>query len=161
MLPGSIVSFKINDENLKHFSRQVINPKDCVINAMQLLNIIDAKHADLMRILIGDKGINEQQIEAVFNLLDPKWKYSFIRYSSNNFDDIEIVNKVIVPSIELGHVLFCGLTWKSGERHVFILGRYTNGKKIVIDPQQQQMTNDPTEYLDKAVEVYFLMKKLK
>jgi hypothetical protein len=48
--------------------RLIKKPMDCVINALQVLGLVDEKHADLMRILVGDTGPNLKKISAALFL---------------------------------------------------------------------------------------------
>jgi hypothetical protein len=156
-----IVSFPITDQNLKNFTRRVINPKDCVINALQILGIVDAYHADLMRIMVGEQGVMLEQIEKIFNFFAKKSVYRFKEYDSKNPNDV-IKIKNIIREIPNGTCLFAGLEKKTtGGRHVFILARYDNGSHVVIDPQQENIYQDIQRYLNIAEYLYLLDKSEK
>lgn len=152
------VIFKITDDNLRNFSRRVVKPKDCVINALQVVGFVDEKPAELMRILVGDKGVEIDQIESIFNFFNPKFRFTFKKYDSA--DPIDVSNvQAEINKLPNGCVLFCGLTWKNTrDSHVFILGRFTNGEYVVIDPQKQQAYQDLNNYLTNAQELFILRK---
>ena len=48
------------DENINKFGRAIKKPKDCVINALEIIGIINTTDADIMRIVVGDNGIGKK-----------------------------------------------------------------------------------------------------
>ena len=155
-----IVSFPITDQNLKNFTRRVIKPKDCVINALQLIGLVDAHHSELMRILVGETGVSLNQIEAIFNFFSKKSIYTFKQYYSKDPNDVVKIQNII-NDLPQGTCLFAGLKSKKGNKHVFILGRYANGSYVVIDPQREDIFQDISQYLTKAEYLYLLEKRPK
>jgi len=144
-----ISQFEISDDNIKRFSRNVNSPYDCVINALQIMGFIDKVTSNILRISdIGDKfGFNKIQIEKIFILLKGT-NFDFI--AINNFNDFsQTVEQNLLP----GHVIFAGYMEiinkgelnEKGEsdekifQHVFLIGRYLNGKIVLMDPQLQAL----------------------
>jgi hypothetical protein len=152
-----VVYFPISDQNLKNFTRRVIKPKDCVINALQLIGLVDANHAELMRILVGEDGVMLDKVESIFNFFGKKSTYVFKKYYSKDPNDVANVQNII-DQLPPGICLFAGLKHKSGNKHVFILGKYNNGSYVVIDPQQKEMFQDLSKYLSYAEYLYILHK---
>jgi len=120
-----------------------------VINALQIMGFIDKVTSNILRISdIGDKfGFNKIQIEKIFILLKGT-NFDFI--AINNFNDFsQTVEQNLLP----GHVIFAGYMEiinkgelnEKGEsdekifQHVFLIGRYLNGKIVLMDPQLQAL----------------------
>jgi hypothetical protein len=121
--------FKITDENLLYFQRQFPRPMDCVINALQILGLIDNTHAQIMRISsLGHLGITKEQIELIFIYLK-KRNFKFI-----NAQNIEEWIRTIERKVPPGSVVFGGYSIGT-EGHVFLIGRNLKGHLVYIDPQ--------------------------
>jgi hypothetical protein len=116
--------FKISDENITNFKRYVKAPNDCVINALQIIGIIDNFVGNMLRIAYGERGIaSQKQIELIFTFsTSQKYKYHSLTY--------EIFVKTITENINPGHIVFAGYIG-----HVFLIGKTLNGKLVYIDPQ--------------------------
>lgn len=124
-----LAQFKITDENLSGIKRYIKKPKDCVINVLEVLGIIDHIHADLMRIVVGDIGITKSQIEQIFKRIYVNYDYRFVKYYK-----LESLSE-IVYGMAPGHVIFCGYKNKDNSKHVFLIGKNLNGVIFYIDPQ--------------------------
>jgi hypothetical protein len=151
----------MDDQYLRNFTRRVIKPKDCVINALELIGLINAQYADLFRILVGDTGITIPQIEDVFQFFQPNYRYVFKKYEQT-VQDVQVVYDIL-HSVPPGCVIFAGIIFRGGSidsGHVIILGRFENGNYVVIDPQQQHIFQDLNAYLSAAESVYLLHNKL-
>jgi hypothetical protein len=157
---SNVVYFPITDKNLKNFTRRVINPRDCVINALQLLGLVDAYHSELMRILVGAEGVTIDKIERIFNFFGKNSTYTFKEYYSQDPHDVSNVQNII-QQLPIGICLFVGMKTKSGNKHVFILGKYQNGSQVVIDPQEKDIFQDLNKYLSQADYLYILKKSPK
>lgn len=48
-----------------------------MLNALELIGILPSKEADLMRIVVGDVGINIDQIEHIFEYCWSKYRWHF------------------------------------------------------------------------------------
>jgi len=124
----SIATFSITNEDLKRFKRFIKKPMDCVINVLNLLNIIDRKTADILRITVGDTGLKQNQIEELFTYFYPNASWRFYSYTNVN-TLVQYCNN----ELPINHVIFCGITTKN-ESHVFLIGKTQNGELIFIDP---------------------------
>jgi hypothetical protein len=117
--------FPITNENLFSFNREFLSPKDCVINAMQLMGLLQEVPANLMRISsCGSAGFTKEQIEIMF-----------IYLTGQNHDFVETIDReawsnVITTLLPPGHVVFAGY-----EGHVFLVGKDLENKIMYIDPQ--------------------------
>ena len=138
--------FRISDDNIMNFRRHIQSPMDCVINALQLMGVLDTLSSNILRIsCVGKNGFEKEQIEKIFIL------YAGVNFefkSTKNFDEFA---KNIEIQLSPGNVVFAGY---SG--HVFIIGRYFSGQIVYIDPQlnticdvlecQEIIKNGGTEY---------------
>lgn len=125
----SISEFKISDDNIMKFFKYVQKQRDCVINALQLIGILDVLNADLMRIAVGDVGLSSQQIVDTFNRVVPTKQWRFLRYT--NIRDLAQFTSV---NMKPGHVIFCGFE-DAISKHVFLIGKTMIGNVLYIDPQ--------------------------
>jgi hypothetical protein len=142
--------FFISNDNINNFSRHFQSPMDCFINAMQIMNVVDAKSANIMRIsTLGKTGFTKEQIELIF-----------IYTYGNNFDfkktnDYNEWSTWIATYLQPSHIVFAGYT-----NHVFLIGRLLDNTIVYIDPQVQQLCNlnDPTcsQYVQNQKEWYLL-----
>lgn len=127
----SLTQFIIGDEDLQRFNRQFKSPMDCVINALQIIRILDKKQADIMRITSGHLGITKEQIELIF-MLHTNRNHSFIGMKPNVFEN-QIQN-----NLGLNKIVFAGYSLSlpdgSINRHVFLMGRDSNNVIGYIDP---------------------------
>lgn len=133
--------FKISDENIDSFQRYINSPMDCFINALQLMGLLDSLTSNIFRIsCVGKQGFEIMQIEKIFILLN-KEKHNFDFISTKNFDEFA---KTIETNLLPGHVVFAGYStdklvgdnWANKTNgHVFIIGRYHDGRIVYIDPQ--------------------------
>lgn len=159
------VYFPINENNFMKFTRDIPKPRDCVINAMHLVNVIDKKHAELMRILVGDIGITVKQIEDIFNYLSinfsntpSRWRYFFQPFNLSNTTDRRYIELYINSLMPL-NVLFCGMTYSmGGDRHVFIIARDSAGIVGIVDPQSGGFQLDMYSYISRASELFILSR---
>jgi len=127
-----VKEFPITDEVFSKFRRSRPKPNDCVINALELLGILDANSADISRIFIGDKVVLQDQIEKVFETVfkDKKWHFQNI--------DVNALEAYLRDSLKPGHVVFCGKVRYQGPGHAFLIWKKHDGNIIMVDPQ---MTN--------------------
>lgn len=155
-----IASFFITNDNLTSFKRLVAKPNDCVINALQLLNILDEKAAHLMRIAVGDIGLTEEQIQETFSYIYPTFEWRFIRYTN-----IKTLENYCFSELQPSHVIFCGYRMynprkKNYLRHVFLIGKDQNNTIVYIDPQINVYCDlkhaDCFHYIRDATDYYIL-----
>lgn len=124
--PANILSqFPISDSDIQNFRRVFTTPMDCVINAMQIVGMLDNLTGNLVRISsAGSSGFSKEQIEKIFILYNGKY---FDFKPTNSFDEFSnYLRQHLMP----GHVVFAGY---SG--HVFLIGRQLDGTILYIDPQ--------------------------
>lgn len=150
-----LTQFRINDAQIQSFRRNVLSPKDCVINAMQIIGMLDIYTANLMRItLVGQHGIDQSQIEKIFILY---YGYTFKFDPITSFQDVSNT----ISCLQVGHVAFAGYQDVNGAKHVFLIGRKTDGHFYYIDPQINKICNlaDPQclQYIANK-QFYFLLK---
>lgn len=152
-----VAQFIIQNSYIAKFRRWVKKPKDCVINAMQLLNILDEQSADIARIFIGDTGVQKEQIEQVFSLIQQLHEWKFLQVNSLN-DIREITNNILKPS----HAFFCGYVEKN-EGHVFLIAKDDSNKVFYIDPQVNEVCdlNKCSNYILNKDGYFILHAKLK
>jgi alpha-tubulin suppressor-like RCC1 family protein len=133
----TICEFQISDTNIENFRRWVKKPMDCVINALEIIGVLDQTNADLMRIAVGDYGFSIGQIQAIFKYIWPDYEWRFYSYS-NISTLVNYTNNIMTP----GNVIFCGYVKKSkhtsdkrATSHVLLIGKRLDHKIIYIDPQ--------------------------
>lgn len=153
-----VSQFQISDENLLLFKRFVKKPMDCVINALEILFILEHNSADLMRIVVGDQGITIEQIENIFKYVNPQHRFRFFRYTN-----IETLSRFCQAELVPGHVIFCGYNMQ-GFKHVFLIGKNFDGSVMYIDPQQDAFCDLSSEecygYIKDAEEYYILQSTM-
>jgi hypothetical protein len=143
----SLALFRITNEHIENFRRQISVPMDCFINALQFIGILDPMCANIMRVsTLGDSGFTRAQIEIIFSFF---YKTNFHFKST---DDFEVWYNWIVSNITPGHVVFAGYPG-----HVFLIASDTNGVLLYIDPQSEHPVQDLSE---DAVQQYIREKGL-
>jgi hypothetical protein len=127
-----VSNFPISDQNILDF-RRISSRKhtDCVISALQIIGILDFFSANILRItkIASGAGIDENEIELIFSLRTNK-RFLFIP-TSNITEFSQYIKTHILPS----NIAFCGVTRSNGIKHVFLIGKDSNGNIIKIDPQ--------------------------
>ena len=146
----NLSQFTMTDERIQNFKRFVKSPRDCFINAMQLMGMIDIFSANILRIsFAGELGFKKEQIELIFTLKTSK-PFKFYQMNYEKFYDT-IKNK-----LEAGNVVFAGYTG-----HVFLIGKIQNGDIVYIDPQTEigicYLSDENCEKLIQNKGDYFLM----
>jgi hypothetical protein len=124
-----LTQFRITNEQILGFRRYIKSPRDCVINALQIIGILDERSSNLIRIIMASQNIEifTTQIEAIFTLYSGK-KFRFKPTSSYAKFSTYIRNN-LAP----GHACFAG--YESSQRHAFLIGRNLDGTILYIDPQ--------------------------
>ena len=153
-----VATFQISNADINKFRRLITKPKDCVINALELINVLDGKNADFMRISVGDIGLTLDKIEQIFSYVSHVKKIKFQNWkflSTPNINDLDTV----VQNLKPGYVIFCGYE-KNGFAHVFLIGKTDSGVPMYIDPQVNALCDlrDPTctNYITNAQMYYVL-----
>ena len=150
-----VSQFQISDENLLRFRRFVKKPMDCVINALEILRVLDQNAADLMRIVVGDQGLTIENIQHIFKYMYPQYRFRFFKYTN-----LHTLSDFCKNELNPGHVIFCGYS-KQGFRHVFLIGKNLLGTILYIDPQVDAFCDLSSEqsclpYIMDAEEYYIL-----
>ncbi len=127
-----VAQFNMSDDAIGKFRRWVKKPRDCVINVMELLGILDQQNADLCRIMVGDTGLQVGQIEDIFSLFEPNFKWRFFRFTK-----LETLAQFTDQELNIGKAIFCGYMGQEG--HVFLIAKSLDGKVMYIDPQINQI----------------------
>lgn len=131
-LESNIVpSFNTTGEILTKVRTNIAKPRDCVINALEAIGIVDNRVADFMRIMVGDTGLMTEQVEAIFDYEYKAFKFVFYETS------IEYLNYYVTNEMSNVSVIFCGIEYPTGEKHVFLIGKDADGKGRYIDAQSQ------------------------
>jgi len=130
-----VVQFPITDDQLQRIQRTVIKPRDCVINAMEIIGIVDGRSADIMRIMVGDTGIITSNIEGIF-------EFAFRRTFTFTPDNrIDLLGNYLDTSLMINHVVFLGVVYDDGNSHVFLIGKTMTNSLVYIDPQNPSLCN--------------------
>ena len=149
-----VAQFKLTDDSISKFRRWVKKPRDCVINAMELLGILDDQNADIARILIGDTGAQIKQIEDIFEVVEPKFKWNFYK-----FTNIQTLAQFTSSELKPQHTIFCG--YMGNEGHVFLIAKSIEGKVYYVDPQVDAIcnldTNECYNFIDNK-KSYFILQ---
>jgi hypothetical protein len=123
-----VTYFPISDTNLSLFKRWVKKPNDCVINALEVLNLLDSTCADLMRIVVGDVGLFPHQVLLVFKYLFSSYEWKFVY-----FTNIQSIYSVFV-AMPIDSAILCAAESISNG-HVFIIAKGSQNIPYLIDPQ--------------------------
>ncbi len=146
----NLSQYTMTDERIQNFKRFVKSPRDCFINAMQLMGMIDIFSANILRIsFAGELGFKKEQIELIFTLKTSK-PFKFYKMNYEKFSN------TIKNELEAGNVVFAGYTG-----HVFLIGKIYNGDILYIDPQTEvglcNLSDENCEKLIQNKGDYFLM----
>lgn len=149
MRADHFTQFRITDEQINQFRRLIHKPKDCFINAMQIMGMIDILGGNILRIsCAGEHGFTKEQIEKIF-MLHTGHYHDFVDMSYMEF--VELLETNLSP----GYVTLAGYTG-----HVFIVGRYVDGRIVYIDPQLDticDLLSTECESLIKGHRQYYLL----
>lgn len=134
-LHSHLRTFAINDKNLTRFERDFPSEQDCVVNALQLVDCIDRKVAAILRLLVGKVGLEQKQIEQIFELMNNgDYEYMFQEYRFTCDEIKHLFDTYLKP----GHVMLMGVEYaKTGFKHVTVVGRHLDNTLVLIDPQLQ------------------------
>ena len=125
----NLAEFYITDDDIKKFYRTFNSPKDCFINVLQLLRLINGETADLMRISsLGKSGFTKAEIELFFIYLrrtnfDLKYTENFETFTNTYLKHFEKIKNN-------NNAVFAGY-----KGHVFIIAKKNDGEIYYIDPQ--------------------------
>ena len=91
---------------------------------MQIIGMIDSKAAEVLRIMVGNRGFKVTELESIFMLYRPH------RFKFETIPNFEIWKDIIIKTLFRGNVMFTGY-----DGHVFIIGALLDGNYVMIDPQ--------------------------
>jgi len=149
------VHFPISDQMLLGFRRSVPKAKDCVINALELCGVIDASAADVLRILVGDVGVNFHQIGEIFTATSGVC-HVFKTYPVN-LPECRSDVEAIVEGLKKSSMLFAGFTVQEVS-HIVVVARTLNGGFVYIDPQNPQAISGIRDLFQQAQLVHILVR---
>jgi hypothetical protein len=148
------VHFDVSDVQLATFGRRVQKPRDCFINALELTGAVSSTAADILRILVGDVGIDFQKMAEIFVVAFGRCKV-FKSYPVGLPECRAQVEK-IVADLPARRMLFAGFTFREDANHIVMIARTAAGALLFIDPQQAQPFRDLREVFGAADVVYIL-----
>lgn len=136
----SLAHFPVTDDNINTISQRFIKkPMDCVVNAMQVIGIVDSRSADIMRIFVGEKGIQENQIIAMFEYVYRR-PFRFRKFDASEYQILfdGLNDDQIFPR---SSAIFAGVVYLNGNRHVLIIGKNYQGELVYVDAQNPDLCN--------------------
>lgn len=149
-----IAEFKMTNEAIANFNRWVKLPKDCVINALEYLRILDSKMANIARIMVGNNGLTSSQIIEIFSYIKPTENWVFYKFTQIKTLS-EFINK-----LKPNHAIFCG--YKGKYKHVFLIAKDKNKKIVLIDAQRKtpmcDLTEESCKNFIKDKEAYYILQ---
>lgn len=123
-------------------------PNDCVINAMEVIDLITPEVAAMMRIIKRERPIDSNEVEAMFGIASlGSVKYTFKLFDIREFDFNKLRN---------GYCMY--MMYQSpagGIGHVFVIAHW-DGQLIYIDPQLPDIVYDVVEALTPQVNQNFI-----
>lgn len=129
-----LATFDFTNENMDQFSRDIIRPMDCVINALQLLKLLDNDTAQLLRLsCVGTQGLVINQIEKMTNYMSYRKDGTLMMFSE--IDNWDVFVELISSTLNYNSACFCGYRNNQGFSHVFVIARDENGDLFLLDPQ--------------------------
>ena len=139
---SSVALFVLPPEFVKDFSRTKNNPIDCVINALQLLGIVDMSCSHLLRVVIKEQ-LNNNQIDEIFEWVYQGSGYAFKMTDMTSTTNNDSFKQFATNSLPMGHAAIFGVQWKSPGQggHVFVIAKGTDNQVYLIDPHIT--TKDP------------------
>jgi len=126
-----VASFDITDDNIQAVRRYLPEPKDCVINALELLRIIDPVMAGVMRIFVGKTGIQTEQMIKIFEFIYRR--PFFLAFRPVN--ELNVLEEYSVNTLPVNKCIFVGVQYNDNTGHTFIIGKNNQGGLIYLDPQ--------------------------
>lgn len=130
---------------------------DCVVNAMEIIGVINKEEAGIERTRIGPTGIIPEHFLQKFNQVNPEYIYKFVQISMNEL--IPWVNKDM-PKLTM---IFCGYKDQNNNGHVYIIAKDYNGNKFLLDPQMnppicELINMDCFSYISNKSSYYILVR---
>lgn len=132
----TIAAIPITQEQIFQTSRLLAAPRDCVINAMQLLGIVPQDTAAVMRIMVGDTGLLPDQVTRIFEFV---YRRPFI-LEYQPISNLPLLDQEL-EMLPFSHAAFVGIRYPTGSGHVFIVGKSDTGSLVYLDPQRPTLCN--------------------
>lgn len=148
--------FVIPKQNFKDLKRIYEHPFDCVINAFEVLKLVDSRCAGALRVFHYNQPATIEEIQRFFDIVRPDkdWRWRIV--DSVTLD--ELVGLHLYPL----RAMFVGVIWPNGEGHVILITKDVNGSMFIIDPQQEEnvmnCTTHPAKCKVYADHRYFLLE---
>ena len=125
-----LTSFSITDQSLASFQRVFEIPGDCVISALQIIGILDPIVSNIMRVALAYFPTwRPEQLETVFLY---KYRRNFLFFEISSYPEFI---RIITTFLAFNRVVFAGYEAENGQKHVFLIGRRSDGEFVYIDPQ--------------------------
>lgn len=156
-----IAQFKVSNDSLTKLKRQINNPNDCVLVALNVVGLISNYTHAIVSTLV-DEGIYLDQILDIFKYKSQGHNYEFSMYNSEKF------HETVMRQLKPGRMMFCGARWKKVRRgyqpraggHAMLIAN-VNNDLWVVDPQNGVFgkLSDPniiSQYVETAF-AYFIL----
>jgi len=128
-----IAQFAMNDQTVASYNSVCHLKTDCSINVFQLLGLIDAKTANLMRITdVGEGGMSTDQIAKIFTLYTGH-NMTFLIGAADIGRLIDIALGALHPGKAM--VVYMRKMDPTKQAHVVLIAKAANGEPLMIDPQ--------------------------
>lgn len=129
ILPPNFLPFPITDAKLESLKRMNPTENDCVINAFEILGVIDSREAALSRAFHGNKPIGMDKIVETMNAVGYPRQHTFVLVNDATFADI-------MDEIKPGNSVFGAITWEGVRTgHAILLAKGIDKINYVLDPQ--------------------------
>jgi len=123
--------FQIFDSYIEAFAGMSPRPADCVINAMEILRILDAQSAGISRILVGEMGV---QPRAIIEIFDMVYRSSH-EWTASNQNSFQLFVDTLMP----GYAYFCAIEFLEAiggiGGHAIVVSKSSDGRAWILDPQ--------------------------
>jgi hypothetical protein len=154
-MKGVPVHFSVTDASLANFGRRVPKPRDCVISALELCGVVSSSAADVLRILVGDIGINFDQIGQIFTTTASTC-HVFKTFPAN-LPECRREVEALVARLPPQQMLFAGFT-AGALSHIVVIARTLAGDLVYVDPQQGEPIGRAEDFFRRAELVHVLVR---
>lgn len=129
ILPPNYLPFPITDTKLDGLKRMNPTQNDCVINAFEILGVMDSREAALSRAFHNNRPIGMDKIVETMNAVGYPHQHKFELVNDATFADV-------MNELKPGNSIFAGITWEGvGTGHVILLAKGVDRINYVLDPQ--------------------------
>lgn len=124
-----LLVYPLTNARLEAIQRINPKPRDCVINAMEIIGMFNHTEAGIARAFVGDVGVPSDRILESFNITNSPNIHSWGQIP----DNIAFFNQLPAST-----VIYVFVVWTNGDSHVMLVGKGNDGELYVIDPQRFQ-----------------------